>query len=197
MLHSPNPQVYFNDMRHGYESNLNVSVHVPRRFNTSSKNRASNKSLLLQNTCLLCVLMNLQFRVSVHLIYLSFQHQYDLILYFQCSADSSHCVSCYPPEISDSAISVYYKSSLFPVFTGQSRKHPNVCNSSLITKQPDRPSCRSASGPSSAGLIVGEEARKVFSLNDCQLTNSSLWFKSDGRSIRWIKEAQREYALCL
>ena len=40
---------------------------------------------------------------------------------------------------------LYYKSSSFlelqcsPVFTGHLTKHPNVCNSSLITKQPDSP----------------------------------------------------------
>lgn len=63
---------------------------------------------------------------------------------FSVSADSPHCVSC-SGGISDTAFLLYYKSSEFPelpcspVFTGQLTKLPNVCNSSLITKQPDSP----------------------------------------------------------
>ena len=51
--------------------------------------------------------------------------------------------------ISDSAFLMYYKSASFPVFTGRSTKHPNVCNSSLITKQPDSPG-----GGGTAGLLL-------------------------------------------
>lgn len=55
-----------------------------------------------------------------------------------------HCVSC-SGGITDTTFLLYYKSSSFPelpcspVFTGQLTKHPNVRNSSLITKQPDSP----------------------------------------------------------
>lgn len=61
---------------------------------------------------------------------------------FCCSADSPCCVPC-SGGIRNIAFLMYFKSSSFPelpcspVFTGRLTKHPNVCNSSLITKQPD------------------------------------------------------------
>lgn len=63
---------------------------------------------------------------------------------FSASADSPHCVSCSGGIRNNSSL-LYYKSSSFPelqyspVFTGHLTKHPNVCNSPLITKQPDSP----------------------------------------------------------
>lgn len=74
----------------------------------------------------------------------SFQCQYYLTLYLECFVDSPHYVSC-SDGISDTIFLVYYKSFSSPeslyssLFSGRLTKHPNVCNSSLITKQPDSP----------------------------------------------------------
>lgn len=117
--------------------------------------RASNKSLFWQ-ALIISIVQGIM--LSDFIVFCFFSTNMISSCIFSVSADSPHCVSC-SGGIRDNGFLLYYKSSLFPelqyspVFAGHLTKHPNVCNSPLITKQPDSPVAAAAQPDESIVLL--------------------------------------------